>query len=532
MIIKAERIRIMNGKRHAFLKVFMVLLIFSAPVIINSSLCIAQHVVIDHTCTDLSSIPATSINAAKAGIKWHYAHTSHGSQLTTGLERIESGDSTYDAAIGYSSLPVEAGALCIYDGQEYDTYITPDLYWESQSGRQDTQNVLNNNPTINVSMWSWCTQLDYYDQGQVQTYLDAMAAFEAANPGVTFVYMTGNAQATGWDGYNRYLRNNQIRNWVKDNPSQNRVLFDFADLDSWWYNSQTGQWEQATYEYWDGSQNVSVPVEHSRFNGDEAGHTTYESCEQKGRAVWWMLAVLAGWNPSAHNYSGWWYTPDENGTGISIEVQGDVLFLAWYTYDQTTGLPIWHTSGGQMTGSDQYSGNLLKWTGWPLGSEYSAPQSTPVGTVQLSFSSTDQADLQWTLGENQGQKIINRFMDDISPGSRDSRDILGWWYDPSFDGMGIFMEAQGNSIFLAWYHYRSDGSSRWWSCGGNFALGATTYSGTLQEWSDGQCIGCSYQEPACSDKETITITFSSDGSATFTWAGSVFDLQRFRFDHL
>ena len=39
---------------------------------------------------------------------------------------------------------------------------------------------------------------------------------------------------------------------------------------------------------------IAVCVE-EEFNGDEAGHTTYSSCEQKGRAVWWMLAEISGW---------------------------------------------------------------------------------------------------------------------------------------------------------------------------------------------------------------------------------------------
>ncbi len=255
----------------------------------------AAPVIITHACTDTSAIPKAWIDAAQSGIKLHYAHTSHGGQLTTGLNRIESGDPAYSVAIGYSVLPTEAGALCIFDGQEHDTYITPDEYWETETGLDYTRSVLDNNPDINVSMWSWCTQLNYYSQAQCQDYIDAISMLEGEYPGVTFVYMTCNAQATGSSGYNRYLNNEMIRQHCIDND---KVLFDFADLDAWWYNPSSG-WEFSSYEY----EGADVPVEHPQFNGDQAGHTTYESCEQKGKAVWWLAARLAGW-PGEEAYVG------------------------------------------------------------------------------------------------------------------------------------------------------------------------------------------------------------------------------------
>jgi hypothetical protein len=250
--------------------------------------------IIDHTCENLSQIPAAWVDSVQANMRLHYAHTSHGGQLTTGLGRIETSDPTYSVAIGASYLPTEAGAFCIFDGQEHDTYITPDEYWETHTGMDYTRDVLANNPTINASMWSWCTQLTYYTEAQIQAYLDSITVLEAEHPDVVFIYMTGNAQGTGSSGHNRFLRNEQIRQHCIAN---NRVLFDFADLDSWWFNPSTEEWEHATYEY-DGD---TVPVEHPQFNGSESGHTTYESCEQKGRAVWWMMARLAGWlqDPSA-----------------------------------------------------------------------------------------------------------------------------------------------------------------------------------------------------------------------------------------
>ncbi|MBN1551378.1 hypothetical protein JW979_07910, partial [bacterium] len=248
-----------------------------------------QAIIVDHTCSDISQIPNPWIQTVKDTWKWHYAHTSHGEQLTTGLERLESSNSMYNVEIGYSYLP-ESPAFCIFDGQENDTYITPDLYWETPEGRQNTQDVLDHNPSINCSGWAWCCQLDYYSQTEVQNYLTQMSALEDANPGVIFIYMTGNAQSSGEDGYNRWQNNELIRQHCRTN---NKVLFDFADLDAWWKNPGTNQWEFSSYDF----NGQDIPVEHPQYSGDEAGHTTYESCEQKGCAVWWLFALLAGWQP-------------------------------------------------------------------------------------------------------------------------------------------------------------------------------------------------------------------------------------------
>jgi hypothetical protein len=248
----------------------------------------AHAQIIDHTCTDLDQVPDSWILSVRM-LDSHYAHTSHGGQLTCGLEFIEAADAFYNCEIGYCLLPDVSGAWCIFDGQETEGYITPDLYWQTPAGMDLTRAVLNNNPSICTSMWSWCTQCDYYSEAEVDAYLDSMSVLESEFPEVTFIYFTGNAQATGASGYNRWQRNAQIRNFCLANG---KVLFDFEDLDSWWYNPGSGQWEQQTYS-WEGQ---NVPSEHPQFYGDEYAHTTAESCEQKGRAVWWMMARIAGWD--------------------------------------------------------------------------------------------------------------------------------------------------------------------------------------------------------------------------------------------
>ena len=80
----------------------------------------AAALVIDHTMTDLSQIPQEWLTAAK-NLAFHFAHTSHGSQIITGLEWWETQRADLDVEVRYVVPPsTRTPALAIQAGNNYD----------------------------------------------------------------------------------------------------------------------------------------------------------------------------------------------------------------------------------------------------------------------------------------------------------------------------------------------------------------------------------------------------------------------------
>lgn len=55
--------------------------------------------------------------------------------------------------------------------------------------------------------------------------------------------------------------------------------------------------------------------------------------------------------------SGFWWNPNEGGSGYAFEIQDNYLFVATYVYDEG-GIPIWYTAGGTMGGVRFFDGSL------------------------------------------------------------------------------------------------------------------------------------------------------------------------------
>lgn len=269
---------------------------------------LAQALIVDHTCTDIAKIPEAAIVQAKATLHIAYGHTSHGSQLTTGMTGLVAFATRGGKGL---ALPKDIfawkhgganGALDLHDyAMDGDVGYYPD--WVN-----NTRAYLNNpqNADVNVILWSWCGQVSgkYSNNTLLTEYIEPMAQLERDYPHVTFVYMTGHVDHS--DDNDNKAANQVIRDYCKAND---KTLYDFADIESHdpdgvyypfpndncdYYASRTGaklgNWATA----WQDSHTVNVD-----WYSCESAHSEPVNANQKAYAAWWLFARLAGWSGQA-----------------------------------------------------------------------------------------------------------------------------------------------------------------------------------------------------------------------------------------
>ena len=295
--------------------------------------------IIDHRHTDLSQIPDEYIMAAKNDLKIRYFRRSHGSQLDLGgMTSLERYSSEYETKYAFSKTGT-GGSLFLSTQNAAEPWNSLDF--ENDIWVAVTRAYLDDpaNAQINVVMWAWSS---YLYLCSVQQYINDMEMLISEyGPGgsknravpVTFVFQTACGQRSNSRNEILYYKNDSIRKHCNNN---NRILFDFNDIEcydpdgnyfgdgnpdgsytnirrlgddcaytssnpggsvnsdcrNWgidWINSNAGS-ELAKLA----GNSYCESCAHSE--GEEAGDDDSRlHCVLKGRAAWWMWAVLAGW---------------------------------------------------------------------------------------------------------------------------------------------------------------------------------------------------------------------------------------------
>ena len=329
----------------------MKFILFSLVVVFSVAILspVTYALVVNHKAVlEFDQIPDYWLEKAKE-LTIHFGHTSHGSQILSGLVFLGDRDPKYRVNIQSEENaqvnichnrqdnavePSVRKITSVASGNGSTLRITeegswPCGYWSTPDAIEGTDQLLDyNGGMYDVSGWSWCGQVSscpsYLNcdevpgerhQQFIDDYLNEMSSFETKHPDVSFFYMTGHSVGCSPENCPAYERihdnNDRIREYAINND---KVLFDFADIESWDlngnYHPNTSEscewctnWCDAPFNSFDieCQYKSSLPRNSNYGCGDVdscrsiCAHSHGINCVIKGKAFWWMLARLAGW---------------------------------------------------------------------------------------------------------------------------------------------------------------------------------------------------------------------------------------------
>jgi hypothetical protein len=142
--------------------------------------------------------------------------------------------------------------------------------------------------------------------------------------------------------------------------------------------------------------------------------------------------------------SGFWWNPNESGSGYSIEIQDNYLFMALYVYDEA-GNPIWYTADGTMGGNSLFDGSLnYTYDGTCIDCNYTQPITIlgERGPITINFLTETTATLQF-----QGVvKNIERF--NFLLGDEADRMLGEWQTVIDFSSTGVDFPFNGDVLLF------------------------------------------------------------------------------------
>lgn len=264
----------------------------------DDNISVEPTMIIDHTCTKIDKIPVDVINKIPDTLFVAFNNIwPNGGIISNGMR--------YLGTFKGSSYNVDETGRnnSLYFDYRHAFGDVSRIEFDDSAWYMATIDTLKVNKKINVVMWCWDQLISEAKSSDITNYLNFMVKLEKQFPSVKFVYMTGSVDGTS-NSDNLYIRNEQIRNFCKENK---KILLDIADIESYdpddiYYGDKMvndtcgydsngdGQIDKNWATEWQ----IKNPKKWYLCLGNRES-APHVQANQKAYAIWWMLARITGW---------------------------------------------------------------------------------------------------------------------------------------------------------------------------------------------------------------------------------------------
>lgn len=240
--------------------------------------------------------------------------------------------------------------------------------------------------------------------------------------------------------------------------------------------------------------------------------------------------LFSSFSTVSENYSDIWWNADENGWGLAINHQDNVIAGSIYTFDNDRE-PMYLIINGAVKQTDgSYYGPLLRYRGPAFNAQPWSPAGVSynqVGWARMNFPTKDTGQLFYSVGSTTVTKNVTRLTYGARPActfnafdrsyARNYQDI---WWTPSESGWGMSVIHQDDILAVALYVYDANGRDTWYLMGPGYRTANGTgfaYTGALKKLNGPAFNATPFTGVTDTIVGNMTVVFQDGNRGTLTY---------------